>query len=133
MNNFTIDMAEKSENLNSNSILRLYKQNIMLKFMAIKSNEPKLTQKQICKQLRNSDSTIKRYRDDIDMDSPYKRNNYKKKQLNKTQILLLLPLRIHRRMKIRNLLQTRKLKIISQKVVIPTLNKLFRMIKQTLF
>ena len=44
MNNFTIDMAAKSENLYSNSILRLYKQNMMLKFMKIKSNEPKLTQ-----------------------------------------------------------------------------------------
>ena len=82
MNNFTIDMAEKSENLNSNSILRLYKQNMMLKFMEIKSNEPKLTQKQICKQLGKSESTFKRYRDDIDMDSPYKRNNYKKKTTN---------------------------------------------------
>ena len=33
MNSFTNDMAAKSENLNSNSILRLYKQNMMLKFM----------------------------------------------------------------------------------------------------
>jgi len=44
MNNFTIDIAAKSEILNSNSILRLYKQNMMLKFMEIKSNEVKLTQ-----------------------------------------------------------------------------------------
>ena len=36
MNNFTNDMAVESENLNSNSILRLYKQNMMLKFMEIK-------------------------------------------------------------------------------------------------
>ena len=79
MNNFTIDKAAKTENLNSNSILRLYKQNMMLKFMERKSNEPKLTQKQICNQLGYSDSTIKRYRDDISMDSPNKRNNYKKK------------------------------------------------------
>ena len=33
MSSSTIDMAAKSENLNSNSILRLYKQNMMLKFM----------------------------------------------------------------------------------------------------
>ena len=52
---------------------------MMLKFMEIKSNEPKLTQIQICNQLGYSDSTIERYRDDISMDSPYKRNNYKKK------------------------------------------------------
>ena len=47
MNNFTIDMAVKSENLNSNSILRLYKQNMVLKIMEIKSNEPILTQNKI--------------------------------------------------------------------------------------
>ena len=52
---------------------------MMLKFMEKKSNEPKLTQKQICKQLDKSDSIFKRYRDDIDMDSPYNRNNHKKK------------------------------------------------------
>ena len=44
MNTFTIDMAAKSENLNSNSI-GLNKQNMMLKFLEMKSNEPKLTQK----------------------------------------------------------------------------------------
>ena len=65
MNNFTIDMAVKSENLNSNSILRLYKQNMMLNIMEIKSDEPKLTQKQISSQLGYSDTTIKRYRDDF--------------------------------------------------------------------
>ena len=79
MNIFTIDMQVKSENLNSKSILRLYKQNMMVKFVEKNSNEPRLTQKQICNQLGYSDSTIKRYRDDISMDSPYKRNKYRKK------------------------------------------------------
>ena len=49
LNNFTSDIAAKSENLTSNSILRFYKQNRMLKFMEIKSNEPKLSQKEISK------------------------------------------------------------------------------------
>ena len=48
--------------------------------MEQKFNNPKLTQKQICKQSGFSDSTIKRYRDDIRMDSPYRRNNHKKKK-----------------------------------------------------
>ena len=43
MNNFTIDVAVKSENKNSNSILPLYERKMMLKFMEIKSNEPRLT------------------------------------------------------------------------------------------
>jgi len=47
----------------------------MLKFMEIKSNEPKLTKKQMSKQLGYSDSTIKRYRDDIQIDRRYKERN----------------------------------------------------------
>ena len=70
MNNSTTDMAAKSETLNSNSILRLNKQNMMWKFMEIKTNEPKLGQKEFPKQLGFSDSTIKRYREDINTDSP---------------------------------------------------------------
>ena len=33
MKSFTNDVAAKSENSNSNTFLRLYKQNMMLKFM----------------------------------------------------------------------------------------------------
>ena len=55
-------MAVKTENLNSNSISRLYKQNMMLKFTETEFNEPRLTQKQNCNQLGCSDSTIKGYR-----------------------------------------------------------------------
>ena len=73
-NNFTIDMATESEKLTSKSILRFYKQKKMLKYIEIKFKEPKLTQKQICTQLGYSDSTIKRYRDDNNMHSPYRRN-----------------------------------------------------------
>ena len=60
---------------------------MMLKFMEIKSDEHKLTQKQICNQLGKSDSTIKRYRDDIQMDSPYNRKKYRKKN-NKPNITI---------------------------------------------
>ena len=45
INNFTFDMAAISESLNSSSILRLHEQNMILKFMQIKSNEPRLTKK----------------------------------------------------------------------------------------
>ena len=79
MNNFTIDFATKSESLISNSRLRLNKQNMMLKFMETISNEPEFRQKQISKQLDCSKSTIKRYRDDIQMDSLYSRNKYNTK------------------------------------------------------
>ena len=56
--------------------------------MEEKHNNPKLTQKQICNQLGFSDRTIRRYRGDIKMDSPYRINNNKKKTpKNKTSSL----------------------------------------------
>ena len=70
---FIFDMAAKSEALNWNSILQLHKRKIMLKLLKIKSNEPNLTHREISKHLGFSGSTIKRYRDDIKMDSPYDR------------------------------------------------------------
>ena len=82
-NNFTIDHLTKSQTIDPNSINRLYKIYMMLNFMEIRSNNPRMTQNQICRQLGTSDSTIKRYRDDIQMDRPYNRNNYKKKKLRK--------------------------------------------------
>ena len=48
--------------------------------MGIKSNETQLTGKQISEQLGYSDSTIKPYRDDINMDSFYSRKKLKKKK-----------------------------------------------------
>ena len=83
-NRFTIDQLSKSELIGPNSINRLYKINKMLDFMEIRSNNPRMTQKQICNQLGTSDSTIKRYRNDINMDSPYRiNNNNKNKKLKK--------------------------------------------------
>ena len=83
--NFNVDQISKSETLDPYSINRLYKLNIMCKFIESKSNNPKLTQKKISKQLSFSDNTIKRYRDDIHMNSPCNRNSYKKELLNKNQ------------------------------------------------
>ena len=76
---FTLDELPKSDTLDPNYIDRLYKLNLMCKFMVKKSNEPRLTQKQNCNQLGFSDSSNKRYRDDIQMNSPYNRNNQKKR------------------------------------------------------
>ena len=51
---------------------------MMLKFMEKSLNEPRLTQKQNCNPLGYSDSTIKRFRDNNQMDSPNKRNKNRK-------------------------------------------------------
>ena len=89
--NFTIDQLTKSQSIDPNSINRLYKINMMLNFMEIRSNNPRMTQNQICKQLGTSDSTIKRYRDDIRMHSPYNRSKYKKKSNNKSNTSISQP------------------------------------------
>ena len=54
--------------------------------METKTNEPILTQKQFSKQLGYSDSTIKRYRDNNNMESPYIRKKLKKATKSKTPI-----------------------------------------------
>ena len=52
----------------------------MFNFMEIETNNPKLTQKQLPKEMGVSDWTIKRYKNDINMDNPYNRNNTKRKR-----------------------------------------------------
>ena len=44
----------------------------------MEKKQPKL-KKRVSKQLGFTDSTIKRYRDDFNMDSPYNRKKFKKK------------------------------------------------------
>ena len=76
---FSYDNINKSHSIHPNDLIRVYKLDRCCDFMEEKYNNPKLTQKEICKKLGFSDSTIKRYRDDIQMVSPYRRNNNKKK------------------------------------------------------
>ena len=62
----------------------------MLFFLDIKTNNPRLTQKQTSKQLGVSDSTIKQFRDDVKMNTTnngkiYKEKTTKQKQSNTTQ------------------------------------------------
>ena len=77
---FSYDNIIKSQSIEPNDLIRTYKLDRCCDFMEEKYNNPRLTQKQICKQLGFSDSTIKRYRVDIKMDSPYRRNTNKKKK-----------------------------------------------------
>ena len=77
---FSYDNMLKSRSIEPSDIFRTFKLDRCCDFLEEKFKNPKLTQKQICKQLGFSDSTIKRYRDDIKMDSPYRRNNPEKKK-----------------------------------------------------
>ena len=59
-------------------ILRQNNLDLTSRFMVIKSKFSKLTQKQIAQQLGFSDTTIKRYREKINMPCPYRKKTRKK-------------------------------------------------------
>ena len=73
-NNFSLQQIQKTSNLDANLISRQYKVNLMVDFMRVKYESPNLKQSQIANQLGYSISTLQRYRNDINMPSPYKIN-----------------------------------------------------------
>ena len=76
---FSSDNMIKSRLIEPSDIIRTFKLDRCCDFMEEKYNNPKLTQKEICNQLGFTDRTFRRYRNDINMDSPYRMNNKKKK------------------------------------------------------
>ena len=88
MNNTpSLNEINKNSAMDPNMLTKYYKLKLMNDFMNIKYQNPKMTQSQISSQLNMSPSTKQRYRNDINMISPY-RNNPKnvKKQQKKTKI-----------------------------------------------
>ena len=83
----SLNETNKNSTMDPNMLTKYYKLKLMNDFMNIKYQNPKMTQSQISSQLNISPSTIQRYRNDINMNSPY-RNNPKnvKKQQKKTKI-----------------------------------------------
>ena len=79
---FSYDNMLKSRSIEPSDIIRTFKLDRCCDFMEEKYNNPRLTQKEICNQLGVTDRTIRRYRDDIKMDSPYRINNHKEKKPN---------------------------------------------------
>ena len=89
-NSFSLQQIQKTSNLDANLISRHYKLNLMADFMRVKYENPKMKQSEIANQLGISSSTIQRYRNDINMLSPYRisANNTKNDQ-KRLQILIL--------------------------------------------
>ena len=79
-NSFSLQQIQKTSNLDANLISRQYKLNLMADFMKVKYENPRMKQSEIANQLGMSSSTIQRYRNDINMLSPYRisPNNVKK-------------------------------------------------------
>ena len=80
-NSFSLQQIQKTSNLDANLISRQYKLNLMADFMRVKYENPKMKQSEIANQLGMSSSTVQRYRNDINMLSPYQisPNNVKKR------------------------------------------------------
>ena len=79
-NSFSLQQIQKTSNLDANLISRQYKLNLMADFMKVKYENPRMKQAEIANQLGMSSSTLQRYRNDINMLSPYRisPNNTKK-------------------------------------------------------
>ena len=71
-NSFSGQKIQKTSNLDPNLISRQFKLNLVADFLRMKIENPKLKQSQIANQLGYSSSTLQRYRNDINMLSPYR-------------------------------------------------------------
>ena len=86
-NNFSLQQIQKTNNLDANLISRQYKLNLMADFMKLKNENPRMRQSEIANQLGMSSSTLQRYRNDINMLSPYRISpNNSKKRTKKAKI-----------------------------------------------
>ena len=71
-NSFPLQQISRTGNLDSILISRQYKLHLMADFMRVKYENPKMKQSEIANQLGYSTSTLQRYRNDINMLSPYR-------------------------------------------------------------
>ena len=86
MNTPSLNEINKNSTMDPNMLTNYYKLKLINDFMNIKYQNPKMTQSEISSQLNMSSSTIKRYRNDINMLSPYRINpNNTKKRSKKSK------------------------------------------------
>ena len=87
MNTPSLNEINKTANMNPNLTTKHYKLKIMNDFMNFKYKKPRMKQSEIANHLNMSSSTLQRYRNDINMLSPYRINpNNVKKQPKKAKI-----------------------------------------------
>ena len=85
-NSFSLQQIQKTSNLDANLKSRKYKLILMADFMKVKYENPRMKQSEIANQIGLSTSTLQRYRNDINMLSPYRINpNNTKKQSKKVK------------------------------------------------
>ena len=71
-NSFFLQQISRTGNIDSNSISRQYKLNLMTDFMRVKCENAKMKQSKIANQLSCSTRTLQRYRNDINKLSRYR-------------------------------------------------------------
>ena len=71
---FSLQQIQKTSNFDANLISRQYKLNLMADFMKLKYKNPRMKQSQKANQIGLSTSTLQRYRNRINMLSPYRIN-----------------------------------------------------------
>ena len=88
MNNTpSLNEINKTANMDPNLLTRHYKLKLMNDFMHLKYQNPQMKQSDIANHLNMSSSTLQRYRNDINMLSPYRINpNNVKKRSKKPKI-----------------------------------------------
>ena len=87
INTPSLSEINKNSAMDPNMLTKYYKLKLMNDFMNINYQNPKMTQSEISSQLNMSSSTIKRYRNDKNMISPYRINpNNVKKRSKKAKI-----------------------------------------------
>ena len=91
MNTLSLSEINKNSTMDPNMLTKYYKLKLMNDFMNIKYQNPKMTHSEISSQLNMSSSTIQRYRNDINMLSPYriKPKNVKKQQKRPKSITMV--------------------------------------------
>ena len=87
MNNTpSLNEIKKTANMDPNLLTKHYKLKLMNDFMHIKYQNPKMKQSEISNQLGFSSSAVQRYRNDINMFSPYRiQSNYTNKRTKKAK------------------------------------------------
>ena len=90
MNTPSLNEINKTANMDPNLLTRHYKLKLMNDFMHIKYQNPKMRQSEIANILNMSPSTLQRYRNDINMLSPYRINPNNTKNGQKRLKLMII-------------------------------------------
>ena len=73
-NSFSLQQIQKTSNLDADLKSIHYKLNLMADFKKLKHENPRMKQSQIANQISLPTSTLQRYRNDMNMLSPYRIN-----------------------------------------------------------